>query len=123
MDQSIVRMQDELEADGYPTKLVLTPHGPAVVFDYRIESGSHAGETVSIGISGPEGPYPEYPPHWVHISPPLSDGKGTHAIYQGEDGREWLPMSRPPKDFWDRTKERNMSVYLKTHLRRLWKDV
>lgn len=123
MDQNIARMQTELENAGYKTLLLNTPHGQAVAFDYRIECGSHAGETVRIGISGPEGPYPEYPPHWVHISPPIDDGKSSDPRYQDEDGKQWLAMSRPPNDFWDKRKERNMAVYLSDHLRRLWKDV
>lgn len=122
MDQNIAQMQAELEEAGYETRLLQTPHGQAVTFDYRIENGSHTGKIVRIGISGPDGPYPEYPPHWVHISPPIGDGKNTHAQYQVE-GKNWLPLSRPPNDFWDRRKERNMTVYLSDHLRRLWKDV
>lgn len=122
MDQNIAQMQAELEEAGYETRLLQTPHGQAVTFEYRMENGSHTGEIVRIGISGPEGPYPEYPPHWVHISPPIGDGKSAHAQYQVE-GQNWLPLSRPPKDFWDQRKERNMAVYISDHLRRLWKDV
>lgn len=122
MDQSIACMQTELEANGYQPMLLAPPHVPAVVFDYRIESGSHAGETFSIGISGTEGAYPEYPPHWVHISQPISDGQLAHGQYQ-VDGKDGLPISRPPKDSWYQRKERNMTVYLSDHLRRIWKDV
>ena len=122
MDSNLVQMQSELEAAGYSTTILPTPYGEAVTFPYRIASGTHAGETVRIGISGPEGPYPEYPPHFIHISPPISDGNHPHGQYQA-DNREWLILSRPPTDFWDKRKERNMVVYLNDHLRRLWKDV
>lgn len=123
MDENIAKMQAELEAAGYQTQTFQSPQGLTVIFDYELECGNHVGETIKVGISGPDGSYPEYPPHWVHVSPPISDGKSTHAAYQGPDGQTWLPMSRPPNDFWDKLKTKNMETYIQEHLRRLWKDV
>ena len=123
MDENIAKMQAELEAAGYQTQAFESPHGTTVTFDYQLECGSRTGETVKIGISGPDGPYPEYPPHWVHVSPPIGDGHNTHSTYQDSDGNIWLPMSRPPNDFWDKVKDKSMETYIREHLRRLWKDV
>lgn len=98
-----------------------------VVIDYTIEVGSHAGQRVCLGISFLEGGYPEYPPHWILVSPPISDGRphGPEGTFSDDHGRSWLPMSRPPSDFWDRLRpeQQNMSTYLRHHVRRIWSDV
>ena len=75
-------------------------------------------------MSDPDGEYPEYPPHWLHVSPPLNDNKGGAVeTYRTSDGREWLAMSRPPGAIWDRLPTKHMSMYIQEHLRRIWKDV
>ena len=118
------RIRMELEGSGYPTQVFEWNQGTVIAFEYQMECGSHAGKTVHIGVSNPDGEYPEYPPHWVHISPPLDDGRGgAKEIYQDPEGRQWLAMSRPPSDFWDRRPTKHMSVYVKEHIGRIWKDV
>ena len=119
------RIQQELEGAGFTTTRFRAPGGKEVIaFDYTIRAGSHKGETVHVGVSDPDGDYPEYAPHWLHVSPPIDDGKGG-AIehYEMPDGRLWLAMSRPPNDIWDKLPTKHMSVYVKEHLLRIWKDV
>ncbi|MDD9859747.1 MAG: hypothetical protein OXU40_04800 [Nitrospira sp.] len=125
MSSSITQIQAELESLGYQTSLLKTPQGEAVTFRYQVEAGSHKGKyfTVGIGMRGSE-LYPEYPPHWIHLTPPLDDGKGgSIAKYSGEDDREWIAMSRPPGPMWDRVPTKNMDAYLKEHLRCFWNNM
>lgn len=122
MSQSLQRIRDEIDSLGYQTLLSDSPHGPVVSFDYTVETGSHRGMRVRVGVGmqGQEG-YPEYPPHWVHISPPIDDGKGGAVVhYKGNDNRDWIAMSRPPGPLWDRLPTKHMRLFFNEHLRRLW---
>ena len=113
-----------MESLGLRTYMFETPQGMAVAFDYTIETGSHRGTEVVVAVSFQETQYPEYPPHWVHVSPPIQDGKsGAVQEYSDEKGRRWVAMSRPPGDMWDRLPQKNMGFYLNEHLRRIWKDI
>lgn len=124
MPSSIERIRAELAGMGIETIQFQATQGEVIAFQYRIETGSHAGETVMIGVSSPDGEYPEYPPHWVHVSPPIDDRKGgATELYAGDDGRQWLAMSRPPGDLWDALRTKHMAYYISEHLRRIWKDV
>lgn len=118
------RVRAELEALGRKTFEFNSAQGSVVCFDYVIETGSYKGEPVKIGVSFQESGYPEYPPHWVHISPPIDDKKGGAVErYTDAEGRQWLAMSRPPGDIWDKLPTKHMDVYIREHLRRIWKDV
>lgn len=118
------RVRAELEALGRETFEFDTAQGRVVCFDYILEAGSHKGEPVKVGVSFQESGYPEYPPHWVHISPPLDDKKGGAVErYTDAEGRQWLAMSRPPGEVWDKLPTKHMDAYIKEHLRRIWKDV
>lgn len=124
MSDSTERVRAELVSLGYQPSVSESDQGRIVAFDYVIEAGSHKGEQVTVGISFQESGYPEYPPHWVHVTPPISDGKGgVIQRYSDESGRPWIAMSRPPGDLWDRLPTKHMDAYLREHLRRLWKDV
>lgn len=124
MSDSIELVRAELVSLGYQTSVFDSSQGRVVAFDYVIEAGSHKGKQVTVGVSFQESGYPEYPPHWVHITPPISDGKeGVVQEYPDESGRTWIAMSRPPGDLWDRLPTKHMDAYLREHLRRLWKDV
>ena len=69
---------------------------------YEIEAGTHKGEEVTVGVSFQEEGYPEYPPHWIHVTPPLDDGRGgSTQEHTDAHGRSWLAMSRPPGPVWD----------------------
>lgn len=124
MSDSIQRIRGELAELGYAPVVFESPKGTAVSFRYTMPTGSHANRTVNIAVSAPDGEYPEYPPHWVHISPPIDDGRGgTLKRYTDSQGQEWLAMSRPPADIWDRLRTKHMRSYINDHLRRIWKDV
>lgn len=78
---------------------------------------------VTVGVSFQEEGYPEYPPHWVHVTPPIQDGKaGVVQEYSDPGGRTWIAMSRPPGDLWDKLPTKHMYAYIGEHLRRIWKD-
>lgn len=124
MDENIQRIYTELQAIGRQPVVTGSPNGPVITFLYQIPSGTHKGQPVTIGVSRPDGQYPEYPPHWVHVSPPINDGRGG-AIEQYTDanGQQWLAMSRPPQDVWDKMPTKHMDTFIKEHLARIWKDV
>lgn len=118
------RVRSELEGSGYKTRVFESPQGTTVAFEYTLESGSLKGTTVWVGVSAPDGEYPEYPPHWLHVSPPINDQKGGSCnLYQDSESNEWLAMSRPPSDFWDRLPTKHMGAYIAQHVRRIWKDI
>ena len=95
-----------------------------VSFQYEIEVGSHKGKGVSVGVSFQEEGYPDYPPHWIHVSPRLDDQRGGSVQnYADGEGRQWLAMSRPPGELWDRLPTKHMASFISEHLRRIWKDV
>ena len=124
MVEAIDQVQAELDSLGYRTSVVDTPQGRVVSFDYTLETGSLKGTTVKVGLSFQENQYPEYPPHWIHITPPIDDGKGgSTQSYSDAQGNTWLAMSRPPGDMWDRLPTKHMDTFIKEHLRRIWKDV
>ena len=121
MSNSIEQIKIELESLGHETSLFDSPQGKAVSFDYTVETGPYKGKQVRLGISfqGSE-PYPEYPPHWIHVSPPIDDGRGGVVEKYDVNGREWLAMSRPPGEIWDQLPTKHMAAYLNEHLRRIW---
>ena len=124
MPHAITQIQTELDSLGYITCVFDGPNGKVVSFGYTIETGSHKGEPVKIGVSFQESNYPEYPPHWVHITPPINDGRGGSVQpYESSDGQQWLAMSRPPGAMWDRLPTKHMSVFISEHLRKIWMNV
>lgn len=124
MSSNIDRIRSELDGLGYKTKLRESPKGKVVSFEYRVEVGTHKGSTFVVGLSfqGQE-EYPEYPPHWIHITPPIDDGKGGVIERYVADGREWMAMSRPPGALWDDLPTKHMYNYLMDHLRRIWSEM
>ena len=120
MSDSINKVDVELTSLGYETLRIESPKGPMVSFPYKVETGTHKGKNFQLGISfqGNE-QYPEYPPHWIHITPPLHDGKGGYENYE-MNGTKWVAMSRPPGEMWDRLPTKSMSTYMTEHLRRFW---
>ena len=125
MNASIDKVRDELESLGYETETFSSGQGDVVAFDYIIETGTHKGKIVTVGVSfqGSQN-YPEYPPHWIHITPPIDDNRGGSVQpYSDTQGRQWLAMSRPPEPIWDRLRTKHMSIYLSEHLRRIWAEL
>lgn len=124
MNDTIGRVQAELGDLGYQTSTRESSQGMVVEFDYCVESGTRKGQKFRIGLSFQESGYPEYPPHWIHVSPPVRDTLGgVVQEYESDDGRKWIALSRPPSDIWDELPEKNMKSYLEGHLRRFWRQV
>ena len=125
MSDSIRRITAELKSLGYDPRVFDSPHGRVVCFPYTVETGSHEGEQYTLGFSlqGAEY-YPEYPPHWIHLSPPLDDGKGGVAqSYRDSEGQAWMALSRPPSDMWDRLPTKSMSAYMSEHVLWFWAHI
>lgn len=127
MSASLDMITEELTSLGYAPTRRESLVGPVVVVKYEIPRGSYAGTSVRLGIGFQGEGYPEYPPHWIHVSPPYGDGQTNNADrpYTDEDGNSWLVMSRPPSDFWDRIPptDQNMRTFLRRHVGRIWKNV
>ena len=124
MSESIRKVRDELKSLGLDSFEFDWQNGRVVAFQYTIEAGSKAGTAVLVGVSFQEEGYPEYPPHWVHVSPPIPDHHGGGQRYCTADGRQWLAMSRAPGPVWDRlSQKKDMHAYIEEHLRRIWRHV
>ena len=126
MSKDVERISAELRDLGYDTAVRNSGQGMVVEFDYEVETGTRRSDMFRVGISMHKGVYPEYPPHWIHVSPPVSDGQaGGVRSYQTDDGRQWVAMSRPPGDLWDRLPKegRDMKSYLEGHMRRFWSRI
>lgn len=123
MSESAKRVQEELESLGYETCTFNSGMGVVVAFNYTIETGSHKGREAWVGVSFQEEGYPDYPPHWIHVNPPIPDGRGGSVQTYEMSGCEWLAMSRPPGRVWDQLRTKHMSGFISEHLRKIWKDV
>lgn len=124
MSNSVERVREELESLNHRTSVFDSQQGRVVSFEYAIETGSYKGTKVEVGVSFQEEGYPEYPPHWIHVRPPIDDGRGgVTQKYLDSQGREWIAMSRPPGDLWDKLPTKHMYAYIREHLTRIWKDV
>ena len=125
MSDSVHRITAELQSIGYQPSVFDSPHGTVICFSYTVDAGSHHGKRYTLGFSlqGAEH-YPEYPPHWIHVSPPLDDGKGgVVQTYRDPNNNEWAALSRPPTDLWDRLPTKHMRAYMDEHVRRFWANI
>lgn len=125
MSDSFDQIVRELKALGYEPTSFDSPQGRVAAIDYHVEAGSHRGKSFMLGVSlhGSEN-YPEHPPHWIHLTPPIDDSKGGAVIkYTDDQGRPWIAMSRPPGPLWDRLRTKHMSTYLSEHVRRFWNNI
>ena len=89
MSDEISRVRSELADLGYETSIRGWTQGTVIEFDYRVEVGNRRGETFRLGISFQENGYPEYPPHWIHVSPPVDDSPGKRPALHD---RRWSRM-------------------------------
>ena len=139
MSQDSERMAAELAGLDYRPEPFTAPKAQGgaagVRFEYRIQDGSRAGETVILGLAlhPNEGEWPEVAPHWLYLSPPDnvlaeqvkgSQSRGVVNHYEGEDGLTWMAISAPPRDFWDQIETadgKSMRTYLDRHVRRIWR--
>lgn len=126
VDQHI---RQELEDLGYKPEVVegdtAGGHQKVVTFDYHIRCGRFRGRKYRVGISTQceAVGYPEVPPHWIFISPPITDIRdGANHGLNSFGGREWVALSRPPGAFWDRASKKGMQAYLE-HLNKVWRQI
>ena len=120
---NIRKIQAELDGLGLQTRVHMTePLGPVVWFEYDVEVGSREGERIMLGLSMYRaGLYPEYPPHWIHLSPPINDNRGGAVHnYVDSDGHEWIALSRPPGRMWDDLPTKHIGLFLTEHVRRVF---
>lgn len=113
---------EELKGLDYTPFRRETSQGETVFIEYHIQTGKYKGKKVFLGFSfqGEEG-YPEYPPHWIHISPPYDDQRGGSTqrhSFSDDQGikRECLALSRPPGELWDKLLTKHMKNYLDFHI-------
>ena len=126
VDHQIAR---ELMALGYRPQIVEgdTAGGrqKVVIFPYPIRVGRFKVEIRTVGISTQceAVGYPEIPPHWIFISPPITDTQDgpSHGV-NSFAGREWIALSRPPGAFWDKVRHKGMRAYLE-HLSKVWTQI
>ena len=123
MNEGLQQVQRELEECGFRTYIVEGVNDEIVAFTYLVPKGRYKGKKVDIGFSMQEVQYPEFAPHWIHVTPPIEDRRGLPGKqFKDAMGRDWVAFSRPPADFWDNTPTKHMSVYLRDHLRRFWRE-
>lgn len=96
-----------------------------VIFKYRVPTGRFKDQIYTVGISTQceAVGYPEVPPHWIFVNPPIPDTRdgANHGLDEfGE--KKWLALSRPPGAFWDRVSEKGMKAYME-HLAKVWKQI
>ena len=124
MNKALQQVQQELHECGLVTYIVEGVNDEIIAFPYEVPTGRYRGKRVDIGLSMQEANYPEYPPHWIHVTPKVEDRSGHPGKeYTDSSGRPWVAFSRPPSDFWDCAPTKHMSVYLQEHLRRFWRNV
>lgn len=87
-----------------------------VIFPYRVEVGSRAGQIVTVGLPVP-GDWPLSPPPGPHISPRLGHPHG--AVHASPLGPDWEYWSRPAQGW---ANDRSARAYLR-HLRTLFSQL
>lgn len=125
MNAALRKIQDELDACGLETYVVEGAKTEVVAFPYVPPKGRYAGRTFDVGLSFQEMDYPEFAPHWIHVTPAIEEKHGRAGMtYDDARGRRWVAFSRPPADFWDTLPrdEKNMASYLMLHMRRFWRE-
>ena len=102
MNAGLLKVRQELEECGLPTYIVTGVPDQIIAFTYNVPAGRYRGQTFHIGLSMQEVDYPEYPPHWIHVSPKMEDRQGAPGReFIDSEGRHWVSFSRPPSDSWD----------------------
>ena len=121
MSDNSHRIVAELTSLGYETSVFDSPFGRVVSFPYTVDIGPHKDTECTLGLSlyGAEH-YPEHPPHWIHISPPIDDQKGGAVQMYEHNNRQWIALSRPPDDLWDKLRTKTMAAFMHEHVRRFW---
>ena len=119
MSSSLDKIEIELQELGFATTRFTSPHGEVVAFSYVIDVGRLLGTGCQLGVSMQEQGFPVYPPHWIHLSPPINDKQGSGRQYTDEQGTPWVAFSRPPT-YWDNLPNKNIKAFLDEHVRRFF---
>ena len=123
MNAALDRIRQELIALGFEPYVVQGTPVEVLAFPFKPQKGRYQGGDFHVGLSFQEADYPESPPHWVHVTPPIVEQHGNPGMeYRDSAGRRWVAFSRPPADFWDQLPEKNMANYVFLHLRRFWRE-
>ena len=125
MNAALCKIRDELDQCGLQTYVVEVAKFEVVAFPYVPSKGRYAGRTFDVGLSLQEADYPEFAPHWIHVTPAIEEKHGRPGrTYDDASGRRWVAFSRPPSDFWDNLPrhEKTMATYLALHIRRFWRE-
>ena len=125
MNAALRKIRDELNQCDLETYIVDGAMTEVVAFPYLVPKGRYAGRTFDVGFSLQEADYPEFAPHWIHVTPAIEDKCGRPGMtYRDARGRRWVAFSRPPADFWDNLprEKKNMATYLTLHMRRFWRE-
>ena len=125
MNAALRKIREELDQCGLKTYVVAGVTTEVVAFPYRPPKGRYAGRMFDVGLSVQEADYPEFPPHWIHVTPAIEERHGGPGMtYDDGSGRRWVAFSRPPADFWDNLprREKTMANYLALHMRRFWRE-
>ena len=117
MSSSLDKIEIELQELGLTTTRFNSPHGEVVAFSYVIDVGRLSGTGCQLGFSMQEQGFPVYAPHWIHISPPIDDKRGSGRHYADEQGTPWVAFSRPPT-YWDNLPTKSIKSFLNEHVRR-----
>lgn len=102
-------LQAGLLAVGYEPR----QNGEFTVFDYEVEVGSRAGESVQIALQAPPD-FPVTPPPGPHVSPRLGHPGGN--VHNSPLGDSWEYWSRPMPNW---APDRSVDAYLR-HVRTLF---
>ncbi len=119
MSSSLDKIEIELQELGFATTRFTSPHGEVVAFSYVIDVGPFSGTGCQLGVSMQEQGFPVYAPHWIHLSPPISDKQSSGRQYADEQGTPWIAFSRPPT-YWDNLPNKNIKTFLHEHVRRFF---
>lgn len=123
MNAALEQIRQELDECGLDTYIVEGAPAETVAFSYVPRKGRYASRPFDVGLSFQEADYPEFAPHWIHVTPAIEERHGAPGMdYCDARGRRWVAFSRPPADIWDYLQKRNMANYLALHLSRFWRE-
>jgi len=81
----------QLKALGYAIDERHRDRGIAVILDFCVRTGRHAGKVIAVGLHGAD--FPMTPPAGIHINPPLA-ANGQNNVSESPLGNGWQYWSR-----------------------------
>ena len=124
MSKSVDLFEEELRALGHCTSRHASPKGDVVSIPYVVDVGAKREHQYRVGFSMDQDGYPDYPPHWLHVCPPVNDNAGGTVADYTVDGVTWTFLSRPPgDDVWEDPRNRTAKTLLNHTVRRFWENL